>query len=190
MTETVGGLSGGFDRSCIGTGLQMAGRFGWGKAALGLSARGMCAGQVRPGGLFAAECKGEENRFEAERRRGKRGGKENAKRNARAFCSLAFRRLLHKPNCDGEPAGEEVGFCVMLCCVSLTKKMQTRNRCTATVCGIVQGRSVFRPTEEDSGNTPEGGPCVGNSSPAHSTGRGPSWGARDCPPGPSIAQYK
>lgn len=103
----------------------MAGRFGWGKAALGLGARGMRAGQVRPGGLLAAERKGEENRFKIERRRGKGGGKEHAKRNARAVCSLAFRRLLHKPNCDGEPAGEEVGFCVMLCWWSEATQIRT-----------------------------------------------------------------
>lgn len=106
----------------------MAGQLGLGKGAtLGLSARGMRAGQVRPGGLLAAERKGEENRFKIERRRGKGGGKEHAKRNARAVCSLAFRRLLHKPNCDGEPAGEEVGFCVMLCCVATSPMIQAHH---------------------------------------------------------------
>ena len=53
---------------------------------------------------------------------------ELQKKKAREFCSLAFRHLLHKPNRDGEPAGEEVGFCVTLCCLVLTKKMQTPTR--------------------------------------------------------------
>lgn len=105
----------------------MAGRFGLGKgAALGLGTRGMCAGQARPGGIVGRRAqRREKGRFKVERRRGKRGGKENAKRNARAFCSLAFRRLLHKPNCDGEPAGEEVGFCVMLCWWSEATQIRT-----------------------------------------------------------------
>ena len=49
---------------------------------------------------------------------------------------------------------------------------------------------TFRRAERGFGNTPPGDLCAGSSSPAHSTGREPALGAKDCPLNPSTAQYK